>query len=190
MEYDLANLPGSAAEARKIGQKYYWTGKPCKNGHSAPRRAGKGENKCLKCDAEHHKSVRKHPSKGKKQRERRREQWRKNESRRQTILRKQRDNYAKDPSVRRKAISYAMKSTKGIDLARYEEILEIQDRKCAICGTTETGNKQSERFCIDHHHETGAVRGLLCTHCNFLLGTIGEDKKIIRKAIHYINQHN
>ena len=190
MEYDLSNLPGSAAEARKIGQKYYWRGKPCKNGHFAPRRAGKGDNKCLQCDAERHKSFRMHPSKGKKQRQRRREQWRKNDSRREQILKNKRHEYANDPAVRRKTISHGMKYTKGIDLTRYEEILEIQGGKCAICGTTDTGNKKSERFCVDHDHETGAVRGLLCTHCNFLLGTIGEDKKIIRKAIHYINQHN
>ena len=190
MEYDLSNLPRSAAEARKSGQKYYWRGKPCKNGHFAPRRAGKGDNKCLQCDAEHHKSVRMHPTKGRKQRERRREQWRKNESRREQILKNKRYEYANDPAVQRKAINNELQKTKGIGLTRYEEILEIQSGKCAICGTTDTGNKKSERFCVDHDHETGAVRGLLCTHCNFLLGTIGEDKKIIRKAIHYINQHN
>ena len=48
-------------------------------------------------------------------------------------------------------------------------MLDDQDGKCALCGTTEIkGN--SKYFSVDHDHKTGRVRGLLCTVCNTDLG--------------------
>lgn len=45
----------------------------------------------------------------------------------------------------------------------YETLLEKQNRLCAIC-------KSEEQLHIDHNHETGNVRGLLCGNCNRKLG--------------------
>ena len=44
-----------------------------------------------------------------------------------------------------------------------EAMLEAQGGMCAICG-------QTKELVIDHDHKTGRVRGLLCRHCNFVIG--------------------
>ena len=43
---------------------------------------------------------------------------------------------------------------------------------------------------IDHNHNTGKVRGLLCSRCNFVLGNVGEDVNILNNMILYLNIHN
>ena len=44
----------------------------------------------------------------------------------------------------------------------YEELMEYQEHKCAICGVDDSFN----RLVMDHDHKTGEVRGLLCHSCN------------------------
>ncbi len=52
----------------------------------------------------------------------------------------------------------------GITLTDYATLLEAQDGKCAICGTTKPGktNQNNGFLFVDHCHETGRIRGLLC----------------------------
>lgn len=50
----------------------------------------------------------------------------------------------------------------------YENLLQKQNNVCALCKGTNGKNKLH----IDHDHETGAVRGLLCAKCNSLLGLV------------------
>lgn len=54
-----------------------------------------------------------------------------------------------------------------------------QDGRCAICGEAEPG-------CVDHCHETGAVRGLLCRRCNAGLGQFRDDPALLARAIAYL----
>jgi hypothetical protein len=54
----------------------------------------------------------------------------------------------------------------GITLENYEAMLEAQDGGCYICGNP----PNAKRLHVDHCHETGAVRGLLCAGCNRTLG--------------------
>lgn len=55
----------------------------------------------------------------------------------------------------------------GLTVADYEEILQEQKGVCKICGKPcATGN----RLAVDHNHDTGQVRGLLCYRCNTHLG--------------------
>lgn len=65
----------------------------------------------------------------------------------------------------------------------YEQILEKQGGRCAICGKEASGN----RFAIDHSHETGEIRGLLCYQCNTGLGSFRDDSELLRKAIAYLS---
>ena len=59
--------------------------------------------------------------------------------------------------------SYKMKyRSKPISYDIYEELLEYQEHKCAICGADDSFNQ----LAMDHDHETGEVRGLLCHGCN------------------------
>lgn len=66
----------------------------------------------------------------------------------------------------------------GITAERYAEMLSEQEGVCASCGRAETvnGNHGSVKaLAVDHDHETGDVRGLLCQACNLALGVLGDD---------------
>lgn len=69
--------------------------------------------------------------------------------------------------------AWILKSTYGITLEQYDKMLENQKGVCLICGNlpSEHGkSKQSKVLHIDHDHESGEVRGLLCSRCNGALG--------------------
>jgi hypothetical protein len=65
-------------------------------------------------------------------------------------------------------------------------MLEEQDGACAICLSTEDSYGRS-KFSVDHDHETGAVRGLLCTHCNRAIGMFRDNGEHLQRAADYIN---
>jgi len=75
----------------------------------------------------------------------------------------------------------------GIGLNEYNQILFAQDGKCAICGKHHTEVKT--RFCVDHDHKTGQVRGLLCKQCNFGIGMFRDNKEVLKNAIKYLKYH-
>jgi hypothetical protein len=81
----------------------------------------------------------------------------------------------------------------GITLEQYNQMLESQNRVCAICGQPETTvNKRGnciQDLSVDHNHETGKVRGLLCRKCNRILGDAKEDINIFNSATNYLNLH-
>lgn len=78
----------------------------------------------------------------------------------------------------------------GINLADYKEILDKQEGNCAICGNPETDIRNGEvcNLAVDHNHETGEVRGLLCRSCNTALGLLKDDVTILKAAIDYLNK--
>jgi hypothetical protein len=55
----------------------------------------------------------------------------------------------------------------GITQAQYDEMLIQQEGVCAICRRPQSGRN---RLAVDHDHNTGKVRGLLCSMCNAALG--------------------
>jgi hypothetical protein len=72
----------------------------------------------------------------------------------------------------------------GITLEQYEEMLERQSGVCWICKRPEP----TRALAVDHDHTTGAVRGLLCTACNNMLGTARENVDALKRAIRYIEE--
>jgi recombination endonuclease VII len=72
----------------------------------------------------------------------------------------------------------------GVAHGTYARMFEEQGGKCAICETTDTA--PTGRFHIDHCHDTGKVRGLLCQKCNLGIGHLKHDPEIIRSAISYL----
>ncbi len=80
-----------------------------------------------------------------------------------------------------------LKRLYGITLEDYNERLIKQEHKCACCGTTSPGGKHST-FVVDHCHETGKIRGLLCHNCNTALGLLKDDPARIAKLITYLAQ--
>lgn len=62
-----------------------------------------------------------------------------------------------------KVREYELRSRYGISSEEYDRLLQEQGGACAICaGSCPTGR----RLAVDHDHETGRVRGLLCATCN------------------------
>lgn len=79
---------------------------------------------------------------------------------------------------------HILKSTYGITLEDYGAILESQGRTCAICGRTPEEN--GKRLAVDHDHETGEVRGLLCVVCNIGIGMFQDSPEICNLAAQYL----
>jgi hypothetical protein len=74
----------------------------------------------------------------------------------------------------------------GITPEIYQEMLDKQGGKCAICGTNSCST--GRRLAVDHCHTTGKVRGLLCAHCNTAIGKFNDDPATIQRAIDYLNR--
>lgn len=74
----------------------------------------------------------------------------------------------------------------GITLAQYNQMLLEQNHCCAICQRPQTDF--TRWFAVDHDHETGAVRGLLCSNCNQGLGHFQDDLMLLRAAIKYLEE--
>jgi hypothetical protein len=78
----------------------------------------------------------------------------------------------------------------GITRQDYEAMLQAQDGRCAICGsddprgTIRNGGEKS--FSVDHCHETGKIRGLLCAPCNVAIGQLQHSEEILLSAIRYL----
>jgi len=71
----------------------------------------------------------------------------------------------------------------GITGEQFEEMYKAQDGKCKICNIKSNAKRTLH---IDHCHETGKIRGLLCHGCNTALGAFKEDPDLLMKAIEYL----
>lgn len=68
----------------------------------------------------------------------------------------------------------------------YAELVDIlKQKKCAICRQDFQKDRVGQ---IDHDHKTGQVRGLLCLHCNLLLGHAKDQPNILRAALTYLEK--
>lgn len=76
----------------------------------------------------------------------------------------------------------------GIKYEQYDQMLEEQKGVCAICGCSET-KPNAKYLAVDHNHETGIVRGLLCNNCNRALGLLKDNKEILQNAIKYLEKY-
>jgi Recombination endonuclease VII len=78
----------------------------------------------------------------------------------------------------------------GITAQEYDQMLGSQGNLCAICEQPETRFdprwKKIRGLSVDHDHETGKVRGLLCSNCNTALGLIQDNPALLRKALAYL----
>jgi hypothetical protein len=83
----------------------------------------------------------------------------------------------------------------GLKVADFLGLWDACGGKCQICGTQmhsrwvdgEDGDR-STRCNVDHCHESGEVRGLLCTACNTALGKMDDDIDRLRSAISYLEK--
>lgn len=72
----------------------------------------------------------------------------------------------------------------GITPEEYQAIYEAQGGKCYIC---QRATGESKRLAVDHNHESGEVRGLLCSLCNYkVIGHLREDIAALQRAIEFL----
>lgn len=91
------------------------------------------------------------------------------------------------PKRKREIRSQNLSKNYGITLEQYEEMLTFQGGVCAICGDPPSGtNSRTDNLHVDHCHQTGRVRGLLCHMCNRGLGSMRDNPRLLRKGAEYL----
>jgi hypothetical protein len=78
-----------------------------------------------------------------------------------------------------------LKKKYNISPEDYDKMFEDQQGHCAICLKTST-----KALHVDHNHETGKIRALLCSHCNVGLGHFKESLNLLERAKDYLCKHN
>jgi len=105
--------------------------------------------------------------------------------------------YDNDPKIKKqKHIKYInnrcrlrnnhLKRRFGLTLSEYRQKLINQNYRCAICGLTQIENGKD--LAVDHNHNTGQVRDLLCGRCNAAVGFVKENVDIAEKLVYYIQK--
>jgi hypothetical protein len=77
--------------------------------------------------------------------------------------------------------NYFLHRNFNISLPEVEEMLDQQDNRCAICRRNGPATLH-----LDHCHETGRIRGLLCGNCNRGIGLLAHDPEVLRRAADYL----
>ena len=88
-----------------------------------------------------------------------------------------------DPAKRRSA----KLRQHGLTPEMFDAMLSQQNGVCAICGAASSGRWGT--LAVDHDHETGRVRGLLCSRCNTAIGLFGDDPARMDEAAAYLRAH-
>jgi len=92
--------------------------------------------------------------------------------------------YRKNPDFRHRNINAHFIRRYGISHNEVLKMKEEQDNKCAIC------HKEDKRLHLDHNHDTGQIRKMLCFNCNSVLGYAKENPEILAEAIKYLVYYN
>lgn len=100
---------------------------------------------------------------------------------------KSRDEYSSD-----RMKDYDLKKLYGISLDDYEQLFNEQEGSCKICSRhiSELNHGHKKNLCVDHNHDTGKIRGLLCDKCNRGLGLFCDDETMLLKAVDYLKNNN
>ena len=80
----------------------------------------------------------------------------------------------------------------GIDKEEFDRMFAEQGGCCAICRQPPGENVRAHwggKLCIDHCHDTGKSRGLLCNDCNLAIGYIA-DPAVLERAAEYLRLHD
>lgn len=89
---------------------------------------------------------------------------------------------------------YHLKTTFGIEMEDYEALLAAQGAVCAICGAPPpekaVRGDGPGRLAVDHNHESGVVRGLLCLPCNAALARMEDIPQWHEKALAYLQRYS
>ena len=90
------------------------------------------------------------------------------------------------PDHARKYRDYILRTRYKLTLQEFEALLAKQNGACAICGSSHA--RWPKGWHIDHDHTTGAVRGILCMPCNWMLGYASDNARVLANAARYLKQ--
>lgn len=106
-------------------------------------------------------------------------------------------NYQKNPEKQKnklktyykinkqKSYEYSLKNLYGLTIDEFNHMKIQQNHSCKICKTHESNLKR--KLFVDHCHDTGKVRGLLCQSCNTMIGNSKDNILILQSAINYLS---
>lgn len=89
------------------------------------------------------------------------------------------------PADQAAARAWALQRHYQLSVPEYDALLLAQAGRCAICGT-DKANGRGDKLHVDHDHESGLIRGLLCNKCNSALGYFNDSPKRLRRAAAYL----
>lgn len=75
----------------------------------------------------------------------------------------------------------------GLTVEGWDVMFKKQKGECSICRRSQ--EDVGKRFHVDHCHENGKVRSLLCAKCNLIIGMVNEDPNILVAMAEYLRQH-
>lgn len=89
-----------------------------------------------------------------------------------------------------KRLEQHLKYKYELTIGELMQALEDQEGGCAICSDELPDllvyNNRRRGYAIDHNHETGKFRGILCLPCNSMLGMAKDDARLLEKAVSYL----
>jgi len=142
---------------------------------------------CHSCQSVYGKSYRKDNPRNEEEDERRREANNPGARLRNVAL-WHKNNPTKVKDTQRKT---HYKLSYGMPLWEIEQRVEKQDYLCAICKRQTKGlGRGKYGLCVDHNHNTGQIRELLCGQCNLGLGYFYENPEALRKAAEYLEKYS
>ena len=77
---------------------------------------------------------------------------------------------------------YHLRKNYGITLEQWDQMFLDQGSKCAVCKSAD-----AQRWHVDHCHTTQRVRGILCSHCNLMIGHAKDNIRTLLTAAEYLN---
>lgn len=93
----------------------------------------------------------------------------------------------KRPDYLNRRSDWRLRQDHGITRKEYERIYETQGRVCALCrNASRKPTGQRRPLNVDHCHDTGRLRGLLCGPCNTALGRLGDSETALERALAYV----
>jgi hypothetical protein len=91
--------------------------------------------------------------------------------------------------ILKQAKEYNLKKKYGLTTKQYEDMIKNQNYECNICSKKFNNKINSLKACVDHDHETGKIRSILCNSCNGALGFIKENIIFISNMKDYLYKH-
>lgn len=134
-----------------------WRKPACKRGHINPERTKAGG--CIKCAKEYRAET--------------------YERTREDRIRRAIERAKEDPVARR---DQQRAHRLGVPVAKVREAIERCAGRCEACGLS----LSHDQMCVDHCHDTGRVRGVLCRFCNALEGMLNKKPERVEQVMAYV----